>query len=113
VSYVPNQSMKPVASLELNSYPIIEAFDASPYRFDSFSQYLAFWTQVIVRNFDVNPLTYRKEPNGTLISLPASSERTVAGWGSFFEVVSATPDGELEYNLVNRKEAFLERKKNN
>lgn len=108
MSYVPNQSLKPVGSLELKAYPITETFSASPYKYDSYSQYLAYWTQVIIRNFDVNPLTYRSIPNGTLKSLPPSSERTVGGWGSYFEVVSATPNGELEYNLVNLRDAFLE-----
>lgn len=110
MSYVPNQALKPVASLELKSYPITEKFSASPYRFDSYSQYLAFWSQLIIRNFDINSLTYKLNPNGTEISLPPSSERLIGGWGSYFEMISLTPNGEIEYNLVNRKDAFRNEK---
>ena len=110
MSYVPNQQLKPVTSLELKSYPLPRTgLTNSPFRFDSYSEYMAYWTQVIVRNFDVNPVTYRTTPNGELISLPPSSERTVAGWGSYFELVSATLNAEVEFNLVNIGDAFLER----
>lgn len=103
---MPNDTLVSADSLELITFPRTIPVTVSPVRFDSFTQHLAYWKGIVLRNFSiVDVLQYRTDPNGTLIDLPISSERPIKGWGSFFEVQGVVPNGEFEIEMVTVKNA--------
>ena len=108
MSIVPNDQLVSVDSLNLPTFELIEPFTEPSYSYDTLTQYLAVWKQIILRNFQVEvPMFYRTKPEGPFLSIPTNSERIIRGWGSYFEVItnSITPQGEMEMVLVNINKA--------
>ena len=110
MSYVPNDQLRSVDSLDLIVFTLdtINIDTALTLR-DIFTENLAFWKRVIIRNLQATDnMTYRTRPNAPLKILPPLSERTLRGWGSYLEINSAaaTVNGELEIDCVTIKNAM-------
>jgi len=110
MSVVPNNELNSADSLELITFPITDQVPAGgSYSRDFYTRYKSFWKQVIIRNFNIaDNVLYRTQPNEVQKTLPPLSERTVKGWGSFFEATTAAavPDVELHYEGVTRENAL-------
>ena len=81
----------------------------SPYTKDFFSDHLAFWKSLVIRNLQPTfNCTYQLMPNGPAKRLNPLSERPIKGWGSFFSVTTAdpSPDIEIDYIGVYKKDAW-------
>jgi len=108
MSTIPFGKLRSASSPELKGYPITKKVTTSPFYFDSMSQYLGVWSQVIVRNqSSSSEIQYRTQPQGSTQVMPPNSERVVAGWGSFFECIGVSIEMELEFNIVNMADAYV------
>ena len=108
MSVVPNETLRSVDSLDLIVFTLNSDITlASTFR-DLFTEQLAFWKRVIIRNLQpLDNMTYRTNPDGSFTTLPPLSERTLRGWGSYLEIVSAAAavTGELEIDCVSIQNA--------
>jgi len=110
VSYVPNDTLESADSLNLRIFPIKLKVDAALITRDTWTQNRAFWKVIYLRNYQpATSIFYRVNPNDELEELLPLSERTIKGWGSYFEVQTAAgvPLGEIEMECVTKENAIV------
>lgn len=108
------QLLKPVNDLGTKSYTISESLDGlTQFKRDFLTWNDVFWKLATVRNFDNNQqLGVYEHPSRTYpVVIPAASERSFHGWGSYLEVDSLIPSqsiqsGEITLELVKRVDAI-------
>lgn len=108
MSVIPNDALKPSTNLEMQIFEIkdivapgIAPAVTSSYVSDFFSKYGGFWKSLVIRNLDQNNnCSYRMSPSVRWQNLRPSSERPIQGWGSYFEIVTATLTPEIEIDYV-------------
>lgn len=110
MSIVPFDRLANASSLELKRYQITKNLDdQSFYLMDSASEYLAFWSRCIIRNFGASQnIFYRQSRVAEYDAIPPNAERVVEGWGSFIEVrapAGQNMTGVIIFTMVNFKDA--------
>lgn len=105
---IPNEKLQSVDSLDLIKFPIEDRANAAAFNIDTWTQYRAFWTEVILRNLHSTlNLSYRVNPDDPLRNLRPNSERPLSGWGSFLHVEQAgVPDYEIDITAVTLANAL-------
>jgi len=106
--------LRPVNDPTIKSYTINESLDGlAIFKRDFLSWNDVFWKMVTVRNFDNNqPLGVHEHPSRVYqATVPAGSERSFHGWGSYLEIDSVIPSqdiisGEVTLELVKRVDAI-------
>ena len=101
--------LKAATDPQLKAYTLIEEVHG-PLKFDMFPLYLGYWRAVTIRNPTRNTLSYRTDPYQVADSIPIESERDVAGWGSYLEIVGTGTaiNAVLVFSMVNQGDAYLE-----
>lgn len=110
MSFIPFERLANASSLELKRYQITKNLDDKEFfLLDSASEYLAFWTSCIIRNFGANEnIFYRQTRVAEYDALPPNSERKVEGWGSFIELrapAGQNMTGVAIFSMVNFEDA--------
>lgn len=102
MSVVPNELLKSVDSLELVVFPIEDRLSAAAFDIDTWTQYKAFWKNIILRNLHPTlNLSYRVRPDDALRAILPLSERPITGWGSYFHVEQGgAPNYEIDILAV-------------
>lgn len=105
--------MRSVNDPTVKSYTVSESLDNLPiFKRDFLTWNDVFWKYITVRNFDNNQQLriYEHTSHASDSVVPAASERTLHGWGSYLEVDSIIPgqniiSGEITMELVKREDA--------
>jgi len=108
LSVVPNNILKSADSLELQTFGVTLTIDSALQRLDIYTRYLAYWKSCVIRNEHLTDnIQFRTFPNEPLKTVKPNSELPVKGWGSYFEVTSAsgTPIGVVDFVCANIREA--------
>lgn len=95
MSYIPNANLPPVNSFFLQTYQVTEPLTEKIY--DTFSMYQAFWKSIVIRNFGTTDVKYKNQIGDQEQTIPPAAERTLVGWGSYFEV---TDDGDGKGTVI-------------
>lgn len=109
MSVVPNKNLKSSDSLKLQTFGVELQILGALQQIDTFSRFTAFWKSCVIRNTQpADVLQYRTTPGDPLKTVQPNSELPVKGWGSFMQIVSAaaSPEGIVEFECVNLKEAY-------
>jgi len=113
LSFIPQDKLKSVLSLELKTFEITQALDdlTNPTKFDTWTTYESFFKTIVIRNFNpIDTLQYRVTPNAGFDVIPPLSERSISGWGSFIEVAHealSSFKGIMVFTMVKGVDAFV------
>ena len=109
MSIVPNDDLKSVDGLDMQTFGVTLTVDASLVSIDTLSVYRGYWKSCIIRNYQLSSqLQYRTAPYEPLKIIQPNSELPIKGWGSYMEIHSSatTPTGLVEFEVVNMYEAM-------
>lgn len=73
--------------------------------YDTITIFESYYTQVLVDNKSSSDITYRTDPNGTIVTQTPRSQKIIAGWGSYFEIITTAGDIALDFSLVHYQNA--------
>lgn len=78
---------------------------------DTLTRYRAFWQKVIIRNYGSQRIRYRTKSTGPYTELPQAAERTLDGWGSYFELQGqgGSPVGTVTIYMCRREDVYVQR----
>lgn len=108
MSIVPNDDLKSVDSLDMQTFGVTLQIDTSMVSIDTLAQYRGYWKSCIIRNYQLSSkLEYRTAPYEPLKLIQPNSELPIKGWGSYMEIRSGAvaPKGLVEFEVVNMYEA--------
>lgn len=109
MSIVPNEKFYSADSLTLITFAIAIKVSTADFSIDTYTTRKSFWKSAVLRNKHASDdLSYRLLPDQELSSIPPLSEIPITGWGSFFQVISAsgTPKWELDFIAVTLENAL-------